>query len=256
MTRALGRIPDPPDQRDHLWRSFVPRGAVEVPPAYMVPTDPGPVLDQGQFPHCVGYSGAAIRTTQEFLDDETLRLFDGDDSYRRCKERDGHPGVDGTFIRVFLDIAQSEGVTMAADPFHRYRISSYTRLTSIQQIKESLVTDGPVQFGIQLDEVFMSVGSDGMIAAPTGKTVGGHAMAIYGYDDNVAGGSFRVRNSWSTSWGDGGWCWVPYSHFEHYPDFDAWRLTDLPNIAPEEKVVVEPAVVENVCAACGQQLPT
>ena len=53
-----------------------------------------------------------------------------------------------------------------------------------------------------------------------GSPVGGHAVAIVGWDDNFdqnkftsvppGNGAFIVRNSWGTSWGDGGYFYVSY----------------------------------------------
>ena len=44
----------------------------------------------------------------------------------------------------------------------------------------------------------------------------GHGMVIVGYDDAGYGkyngaGAFKVRNSWGSSWGDGGYWYLPYS---------------------------------------------
>ena len=35
--------------------------------------------------------------------------------------------------------------------------------------------------------------------------------SLTGYDDSVAGGSFRVMNSWGPGAADGGFFWLPYS---------------------------------------------
>ncbi len=51
--------------------------------------------------------------------------------------------------------------------------------------------------------------SDG---GPTGQH-GMHAMCVVAYDDDKAGGAFKVMNSWGKDWGDGGFIWVPYSDF-------------------------------------------
>jgi C1A family cysteine protease len=45
----------------------------------------------------------------------------------------------------------------------------------------------------------------------SGSSPGGHAMVLTGYDDSVAGGSFRVMNSWGTRYGDGGFFWLSYA---------------------------------------------
>jgi C1A family cysteine protease len=45
---------------------------------------------------------------------------------------------------------------------------------------------------------------------PTGESVpAGHAMCIVGYDDTLQ--AFQVRNSWGSSWGQGGYWWCSYS---------------------------------------------
>ncbi|MGV6829606.1 MAG: DUF4384 domain-containing protein [Flavobacteriales bacterium] len=48
------------------------------------------------------------------------------------------------------------------------------------------------------------------------KKHGYHAMVVIGYDDNYEGGAFRLLNSWSPDWGDGGFIWVPYKEFEEW----------------------------------------
>jgi hypothetical protein len=39
------------------------------------------------------------------------------------------------------------------------------------------------------------------------------AMAIVGYDDNKAGGAFRVLNSWGANWADHGYVWIKYKDY-------------------------------------------
>jgi hypothetical protein len=48
----------------------------------------------------------------------------------------------------------------------------------------------------------------------TGRSRGGHALCIVGYDDNKVTadglGAFRLVNSWGTEWGNAGYCWMSY----------------------------------------------
>ncbi len=46
------------------------------------------------------------------------------------------------------------------------------------------------------------------------RLLGGHATPIIGYDDTIGGGSFRVQNSWGTSWGKDGFFYMPYTVFK------------------------------------------
>jgi C1A family cysteine protease len=56
--------------------------------------------------------------------------------------------------------------------------------------------------------------------------VGGHAMNIVGYDDNLNGGSFIVENSWGTGWGDNGYWAMTYEVF-NADVWDIWVVTEL-----------------------------
>jgi C1A family cysteine protease len=63
------------------------------------------------------------------------------------------------------------------------------------------------------------------------KPVGGHAVLITGYDDDVStktgNGVFRIRNSWGAEWGDGGDFYMPYKYFVDGIALDTWTITSL-----------------------------
>jgi C1A family cysteine protease len=93
------------------------------------------------------------------------------------------------------------------------------RYMRVPQEKDSLraaVAAGkPVAFGMTVYESFESeaVARTGKVPVParTERDVGGHAMAIVGYDERRV--AYLVRNSWGTAWGDPrfpGHCWIPY----------------------------------------------
>lgn len=60
--------------------------------------------------------------------------------------------------------------------------------------------------GLRVYEAIQHVGEDGIIPDPSGPSIGGHAVAIVGYDRDAA--RYRVRNSWGESWGDHGHGWI------------------------------------------------
>jgi C1A family cysteine protease len=57
---------------------------------------------------------------------------------------------------------------------------------------------------------------------------GGHAVVAVGYDDNRKigkdKGAVKIRNSWGTNWGAGGYGWLPYSYIEAGLAEDFWSL--------------------------------
>jgi hypothetical protein len=81
------------------------------------------------------------------------------------------------------------------------RIRGYVRLTSFQDISDYLSIFGlPVLFCTFLSESFMRTGADGIVPAPAGAMLGGHAMQCVG----ITGGRYIIQNSWGTMWGEYG----------------------------------------------------
>jgi hypothetical protein len=106
---GLGRIPSPRDPRDHSLAAHAPEVAAAAPPASYAPHYLWTVLDQGQTPRCVGYSGALGRQIESMLEAHEALLFDADDLYAECKRHDGSPNTDGTYIRVACQVLKDEG---------------------------------------------------------------------------------------------------------------------------------------------------
>ncbi|NBC50022.1 MAG: DUF4214 domain-containing protein [Gammaproteobacteria bacterium] len=99
----------------------------------------------------------------------------------------------------------------AVDQAYNYRIQSWGTLRTVADMKAQLANRRPVLLGIQTYPSFNALtGPDAVYNTFSGSPQGGHAVAIVGYDDDRYGGAFRVINSWSTNWGDGGYFWFPY----------------------------------------------
>ena len=67
--------------------------------------------------------------------------------------------------------------------------------------------------------VFKLVG--GVFLEHGASLLGGHAVAVVGYDD--AAQVFIVRNSWGTGWGMAGYFTMPYAYFETLAS-DFWTI--------------------------------
>ncbi len=90
----------------------------------------------------------------------------------------------------------------------------------IEVTKKALLEGSPISTGFYLPESFFHITTDVWYTKPEDSLSdwkhSGHAMAIVGYDDNKAGGAFRVLNSWGTNWGDNGFIWIRYSDFTRW----------------------------------------
>jgi uncharacterized protein YvpB len=85
----------------------------------------------------------------------------------------------------------------------------------VNAVKNALASGFPVVMGFTVYDSFEYDlnNTTGMMPYPntaSEQVLGGHAVTIVGYNDNLNGGRFIVRNSWGTSWGDGGYFYMPY----------------------------------------------
>jgi C1A family cysteine protease len=83
--------------------------------------------------------------------------------------------------------------------------------TDLNQLKACLLAGYPFVFGMEICSNFFETGSNGIVSLPSGTVAGAHAMSVFGYDDNLNGGSFIVPNSWGVGWADKGVCYIPFS---------------------------------------------
>lgn len=127
-----------------------------------------------------------------------------------------------------------------------YQALTYYRLdppgtsnsTLLTQIKTNLNSNLPAMFGFSVyDSYGQTERNGGCFPFPNNSEsiVGGHAVLAVGYDDNktiknsnpggtTTTGAILIRNSWGTSWGDGGYGWLPYSYVTRGLTSDWWSL--------------------------------
>ena len=90
----------------------------------------------------------------------------------------------------------------------------------IQLTKKAILEGTAISGGFHIPESFFKIKSDVWVSDPTEVNKdwkhNGHAMAVVGYDDNKAGGAFRVLNSWGTQWADHGYVWMRYEDYTRY----------------------------------------
>jgi C1A family cysteine protease len=91
----------------------------------------------------------------------------------------------------------------------------YSRVAQTQEaVLNALALGNPVVVGFTVYESFESpeVEKTGMVPlpGPTEDVLGGHAVLVVGYD--LEKKLFTVRNSWSSHWGDHGYCYFPFAY--------------------------------------------
>ena len=75
-----------------------------------------------------------------------------------------------------------------------------------QAIKQAIVDYGPLVICVYVHDNFLSYRRG--IFRPEGDIVGGHLVALVGYNDEQA--CWIVKNSWGTRWGEDGWIRIAY----------------------------------------------
>lgn len=230
MKQVYGWKPQLPDQRDLAFEPVhVPNA---LPPRVDLRSLCPPVVDQGQLGSCTANAIAAAHEFAQMKQGETAfppsRLF----IYYNERAMEGTVKSDaGAVIRDGFKSISKQGV--CDENLCKYIISKFTRKPTVAAYKAALkhkavqylavtptpdqlkgcIADGfPFVFGISVYASFENVGSDGMVPMPAAheQMLGGHAIACVGYDD--AKRVFFVRNSWGSSWGDAGYCYIPYDY--------------------------------------------
>lgn len=102
------------------------------------------------------------------------------------------------------------------------KITSYKQLSGVNDIIDALANGIPVAFGMAVYDGFMDLDRfSSVVQMPyTDEPVtGGHAMCMVGYD--LPKKLFLAKNSFGTSWGNRGYCWIPFAYARE-DIFDIW----------------------------------
>jgi C1A family cysteine protease len=251
---------DPYDSRDFLYQPLKAYASpadsqLSIPPRIDWTEQMSPVKDQGRLGSCVGFAVTAIKEFQEQkehakevsegkFDHRNKKYYDLSEAwlYWMCKEIDAWPGIEGTSIRYAMkvlnrigvpseqawpydDIVKGEPKSWAHLVARWSLINSYWRVTSLEELKDALVS-GPVGIGVGVYEEFFYAGDDGVVKDPANPqyAYGGHAIAAVGYHDDS--GYVKFKNSWGPKWGANGYGYLSYNYIRNYM-WDAWTCRDM-----------------------------
>lgn len=187
-----------------------------------------PIVDQGDCGSCWDFSGTSVVTSALIKAgygkaDGTFAL--SEQYTLDCYSNGGCSGDDNTTV---LAHAKSIGLPLSKDygPYSahsgRCKSDSSMKLYQIkdwgfcspnqdgmadtQDIKNMMVAYGPIGAAIAADGSFMNVGPDQVFDRTTSRGID-HDIVLVGWDDSKGSkGAWLLRNSWGTSWANGGYC--------------------------------------------------
>lgn len=292
--RPLTCLESPFDPRDYKYPKLLqavgynetPTGAIDYRPNLP------PVFDQGDRGSCVAC--ATVWTPKAFAEinegDFPAKGLSAAYLYSRCKQLDGIPKSEGTYLRVAMQVLQKYGVCPeAAMPYStltslespkvpgisgiaeaqagQYKISAYAQIASttdtdrsglLATIRQALAREGPFVMALLVCTNF-TPDANGRLPLPRGTVLGGHAVGIVGDLPDI--GCLILRNTWGREWGIDGYAYLPYEWLTRKSDtfqyvFEAWTAVDMVVPKSANEIIITPdadtMVVDGVEVALDQ----
>jgi hypothetical protein len=101
----------------------------------------------------------------------------------------------------------------------------------MQARKDAIANLGPLVGGMAVFEDFYSYKSGVYQKTSGSKLLGYHCICVVGYDDNKQ--AWKIKNSWGTSWGEGGFAWIKYGQTDVLIDSSwAFYSVDTADVIP------------------------
>ncbi|CAF1352946.1 unnamed protein product [Adineta ricciae] len=212
------------------------------------------IEDQSDANSCTANAMAGVyeylnyRTTGRLED--VSRLFIYYNARVRDNDDDPHVIDDGSTIPSTIETVEEFGVCpeyiwpynikkvntkptkQAYSVAPQYSISEALEVDiNINEMKSCLAQGFPILVIMELYKSFDKAQSHGIVPMPKSNETsrashGSHAVVLSGYSDHSR--AFIVRNSWGASWGDRGYCYIPYDYIGNDKLCDiAWTVKNL-----------------------------
>jgi len=124
-----------------------------------------------------------------------------------------------------------------------FGITNYQKIPrDIEQIKNALVTYGPLPASMIVYEDFYPDFDGGIYRHESGGIVFGHCVAIVGYDDTWGDedeGYWICKNSWGANWGEEGWFRIAYGECDIESEVYYLEGPNYPPIKPSAPIGAE-----------------
>lgn len=194
----------------------------------------GPIKDQADCGSCWNFSGTGvieIAYNKAGVGGGPGQFVLSEEYTLSCGRNGGCSGDDNVTV---LDWAQKTGLPLSKDygPYDAsdrdrckfqqsmslYKIDAWgfadsnggNGVTPTEDIKAAIIAYGCVGSAIAADNAFYNVGPGQVFDRTTSRDID-HDIILVGWDDSKGSkGAWKLRNSWGTSWGDDGYCWIGY----------------------------------------------
>lgn len=241
--KRYGWRPDIPDHRDHIYNleNKVLKPS-QVPRQFDLTANFAQPYDQGELGSCTGNGWAGVfefeATRQGEPQVTPSRMF----IYQNELILDGSFGQDnGAQIRDGAKIVSTLGAPnedvwpydlnnftvkppqQAYDEAKKHLALEYQRIIvggPGAPMRTAISSGYPIVFGFPVPDYFeqgWDPASEALpLPGPNTNIIGGHCMVVVGYDFSLSRFNvpvFKVRNSWGSSWGESGYCYMNYHWF-------------------------------------------
>jgi len=236
-------LPSPDDARDYnvaTQLSHYP--GLTVPKKLDYSTDMLPIRNQGRQGACYAFAASSMKEWQE-KKDNNLNVYLSPQFFYNHRfnvydENDNNDG--GMYSRDVMKLLQTVGFCRESKfPYNtqtttnmkkddipndikeeakNYIIKNYARVSTIEDLKKSLVVNGPCIITVPTYNTGTRMWKK---LSETQKRRGGHALLIVGYNKS----GFIIRNSWGYNWGNDGYCTFLYEDWGL--QWEVWTTVDL-----------------------------
>lgn len=233
-----------------------------------------PIYDQGQLGSCTAnaicgaYEFEMLKQSEKYIPMSRLMLYYLERSLEGDIDKDS-----GAQIKDGISVIEDSGLCL--ENLWQYDISKFAekppqncyddlkyhkaiRALRVNQtendIKQCLLEGYPIVFGFTVYQSFENptVAQTGIVPMPktsAEQILGGHAVVIVGLTQMNNQNYYIVRNSWGTSWGDHGYCYMPVEYIlnsELASDFWSIQLVNDQNDPNEKDIINELRTLLNV----------
>lgn len=182
-------------------------GEFKIPDSFNYQSLMPPVRDQGYESTCVCQTLTGILDVQKNAKNGAMKRCNNFSIKELYNQRSNKP-QEGMSIKEGLSILRHKGL-------NGEKIDNYAMCGSVLVAKQAIIANGPLAIGMMVYDN----GTD-RYWEKRGQCVGGHCTMLVGYDKD----NFIMRNSWGTSYGNGGYIKLPFSDFEKYC-LECWTIT-------------------------------